>query len=246
MTGMAQAQGCGTGWAALLLDMDGTLVDTEAPCQAALDSALRDCAIRLSPSLRRSLIGLSTRERVARLHATLGAGFNSAAFVARYYHHRDALLSRGVRRKPGATALLAAIEASGLPWGVVTSAGRDSAIVRLREAAIRPAVVVTRDDVARGKPAPDGYLLAASRLGAPPARCFAIEDSPHGVRAAASAGLHVAMVPDLLPPGPVEQALCFAVLPHLSAAVDLLPATGSRSDRCGGSRARGSMKGTGA
>jgi beta-phosphoglucomutase-like phosphatase (HAD superfamily) len=87
--------------------------------------------------------------------------------------------------------------------------------------------VVARGDYARGKPAPDPFLLAAERLGLPAGGCLALEDSPHGVRSAAAAGMMVVMVPDLVAAGDAEDALCEFVAKDLhDVAKAILAAAG--------------------
>src|SRR6185437_5911876 len=88
--------------------------------------------------------------------------------------------------------------------------------------------VLTRDDVARGKPHPDLYLLAAQRLGVPPASCVAIEDSGPGIAAAHGAGTIPIMVPDILAPSAETRAKCAAVLPDLHAVLAMLRAKGAQ------------------
>jgi sugar-phosphatase len=93
----------------------------------------------------------------------------------------------GVKLLPGTLDLLA-----GLPegrWAVVTSAGRALAEARLAEAGIRPELLITADDITRGKPDPEPFLLAAEKLGADPARCVVFEDAPAGLAAARAAGM---------------------------------------------------------
>lgn len=91
------------------------------------------------------------------------------------------------------------------------------------------AVVVSSDDVAHGKPAPDVYLEAARRLDADPATCLVIEDSLNGVKAARAAGMTVVLVPNRsVPPAPGTAALADVVLPRLA---DLDPAAIVPSDR---------------
>jgi beta-phosphoglucomutase-like phosphatase (HAD superfamily) len=107
---------------------------------------------------------------------------------------------------------------------IVTSSSRRTADAHLRLAGIhdRFDAILTRDDVAKGKPSPDLYLLAASRFGAKPEACVAVEDSNHGVTAALAAGAITIMVPDMVPPTEASRANCAAVVPDLGAVLDVL------------------------
>jgi mannitol-1-/sugar-/sorbitol-6-phosphatase len=94
---------------------------------------------------------------------------------------------------PGALDLLARLD--GAPWAIVTSGSTRVAEARLRYVGLpRPAVLVTADLIRDGKPAPDGYLLAAKRLGAMPEDCIVVEDAPVGVAAGVAAGMRVIAV----------------------------------------------------
>jgi beta-phosphoglucomutase-like phosphatase (HAD superfamily) len=86
----------------------------------------------------------------------------------------------------------------------------------------RFAVTVAGDEVVHGKPAPDIFLLAASRLGVEPARCLVLEDSEPGARAAHAAGMAVIIVPDLKAPSEEVAQLAEAVLPDLHAVTGWL------------------------
>ena len=124
-----------------------------------------------------------------------------------------------VALQPGARS---AIDVAGEDnWGVVTSTGQRRARHYLAHLGCPvPSVVVGGDDVERGKPAPDGYLTAARRLGVAPANCLVVEDAPAGVEAAKRAG---AMVLAVATTRPREQlARADLVVDDLTAAVDLL------------------------
>ncbi|HET7598792.1 MAG TPA: HAD-IA family hydrolase [Gemmatimonadales bacterium] len=105
---------------------------------------------------------------------------------------------------PGAAELLAELPAG--TWAVVTSGSRASAERRLAAAGLpRPPVLVAAEDVRHGKPSPEGYLRAASRLGVPATECVVIEDAPPGIEAARAAGaIVIALIgtysADQLPP----------------------------------------------
>jgi mannitol-1-/sugar-/sorbitol-6-phosphatase len=111
------------------------------------------------------------------------------AEVLRVVHGRRAQGDTdGVVEVPGASALLAALPERA--WAVVTSGMHAVATARMRRVGLRlPRVLVTADDVARGKPDPEGYLAAAARLGVAPARCIVVEDTPPGIEAARAAGM---------------------------------------------------------
>ncbi|RLL65851.1 HAD-IA family hydrolase [Streptomyces sp. Z26] len=101
----------------------------------------------------------------------------------------------GVVLLPGTAALVAALSAPPAPgavparWAVVTSAARPLAEARLREVGVEPPLVVAAEDVVRGKPDPEPFLLAARKLGVAPDRCVVFEDAPAGLAAARAAGM---------------------------------------------------------
>jgi len=104
----------------------------------------------------------------------------------------------GVVAIEGVNAFIARLDPGA--WAVVTSATRALAEVRLRAVNLPlPRVLITAEDVDRGKPDPRGFLLAAQRLKVPISECLVFEDSPAGVAAARAAGAHVAIVGDLVP-----------------------------------------------
>lgn len=189
---------------AVVLDMDGTLLDTEGAYRDAFHAALASFGTVLDERLYARLVGISSRERGALVQGWLGPAFPWQDCLADYRARKARLLEGPVRTKPGAAELLAELAAQNLPCAVATSAGRRTAEAALARAGLRGAVstLVTRDDVEAGKPDPALFLRAAATLGASPARCLAIEDSPPGVAAARAAGMRVVMVPDVLPPRP--------------------------------------------
>lgn len=92
-------------------------------------------------------------------------------------------------------------------WTIATSGRRRTATNRLSQVGLPiPNTLVTADDIEKGKPAPDPYLLAADRLGVEPARCVVFEDAPGGVEAAQRAGAHVIGVATATPPDALAPA----------------------------------------
>ena len=89
---------------------------------------------------------------------------------------------------PGALELIDTLERLGLPWAVYTSASNRLAKLRLGAVGISPSILVTLDDVTRGKPDPEGYLRAAELLGVPAENCLVVEDTVVGLTAGRAAG----------------------------------------------------------
>jgi HAD superfamily hydrolase (TIGR01509 family) len=198
---------------AVILDMDGTLHDTEAVYLVAVKQAVASVGFAVSDAFCHSLIGIPGTESAAMLRTHLGPDFPYADYRRHYRAHCDTAFAEAVPLKPGAEALLRAVAAHGLKLAVATSARRDAAEGHLTRSGLRALipVLVTRDDVARGKPHPDLYLLAARLLDVPPDACLAVEDSWNGIRAAHAAGMMPVMVPDLLTPSEDIRALCWRV-----------------------------------
>lgn len=135
---------------------------------------------------------------------------------------------RGAPPIPGAVDAVRSI-ARRWPVGVASSAHAaviDAALVATGLVGdVR--VVVSSDEVAAGKPAPDVYLETARRLGTPPERCLVVEDSINGVRAGRAAGMRVVLVPNAsVPPAPGAARLADVVLPDLATLAALLTETG--------------------
>jgi sugar-phosphatase len=111
----------------------------------------------------------------------------------------------GVRPYPSADALLGVL--SPHQWAIVTSGTRRVAEARMRHVGLpKPEVFITVDDVNAGKPEPDGYLLAASRLKLKPSDCVVVEDAPAGIQAGKSAGMRVIAVASTLTSDVLNQA----------------------------------------
>ncbi|WP_253258468.1 HAD family phosphatase [Pseudonocardia sp. N23] len=190
--------------AAVLFDMDGTLVDSEKLWDRSLVDTLGWLGGGpLRDEARRETVGgnldfsVRTLLREAGVEATPTRVADTAAhLVAR----TEELFLRGLPWRPGARELLVAIHGAGVPAALVTNTGR-----RLTDLALRTigtgwfAATVCGDEVAHGKPAPDVYLRAAELLGVAPGDCLAVEDSPTGAAAAEAAGAVVLVVPCEVP-----------------------------------------------
>lgn len=172
---------------ALLFDFDGVLVDS----RAATDRLWRAWAARHGLD-GDAIMAVAHGRRSVELVESFAPHLD-AAREAGGIETRAAASADGVAAMPGAETLLRELS-SGAPdrWAIVTSA--TEALLRVRLAAARlstPTVLVAAADVARGKPAPDGYRLAAERLGVAPEHALVFEDAPNGVAAARAAGMDV-------------------------------------------------------
>ncbi|MGY2809217.1 HAD family hydrolase [Bradyrhizobium sp. USDA 4506] len=215
---------------AVLLDMDGTLLDTEKVYFDSLVAALNVCGYTDDVvALCHSMVGLPGPVCEAMLRDHYGAAFPLADVNQAFLEHRDRMMRSGLPLKLGTLALLDALALAERPMAIVTSSSRRSAERNLTLAGIRARfdTLLTLDDVAQGKPDPELYLKAAARLGVRPASCIAVEDSNHGVAAAHAAGAITLMVPDMAPPTDETRAKCAAVLPDLNAVLALLQERGA-------------------
>ncbi|MER5882449.1 HAD-IA family hydrolase [Streptomyces sp. NPDC001941] len=172
---------------ALLLDMDGTLVNSDA----VVERCWRDWAVEN---------GLDPDEALKVVHGRQGYATMAALLPDRpmEQNHADnkVMLARetadldGVVPIEGAPAFMAAIAA--LPHALVTSADEALATARMGAAGLpMPALRVTAERVGASKPDPEGFLKGAAELGFAPADCVAFEDSQAGIEAARAAGMRV-------------------------------------------------------
>jgi HAD superfamily hydrolase (TIGR01509 family) len=183
-----------------MFDMDGLLVDTEPLWFQAEGTVMARLGGTWSHADQGALVGGSMNVTVRYLlsKATKAA---QPADVARWLTEAmiDELTSGPLPVLPGAVDLLEEVRAAGLPHALVTSSEPeivDAVLPRLGVAAF--GVVVCAADVARTKPDPEGYLLAAAKLGVEPQCSIALEDSPTGTAAAEAAGYHTVAVPSVV------------------------------------------------
>jgi sugar-phosphatase len=169
--------------------MDGTLVNSDAAVERAwtawagehgLDPAEAIAVAHGSPS------DATVRKLLPHLDEAAVA-VQSARHLEMEYHDLSDVVAA-----PGALDLLDVLAEREIPWAVVTSADVPLARARLGAAGIVPPVLVTVDDIAAGKPHPEGYLRAAELVGVPPAQCLVVEDAEVGLAAARAAGAHTA------------------------------------------------------
>jgi len=182
--------------AAVLWDFDGTLADTEPSWFAAEYALAAEHDTTWTDADAHALVGSELLESGRYIRERMGLDLEPAAIVELLIDRVEADVRRGVVWRPGARELLAALRAAGVPCALVTmSYARmvDAALTQLPPESF--GAIVTGDEVTHGKPHPEAYLTAATRLGVDPTACIAIEDSPAGAASAEAAGAHVLVVP---------------------------------------------------
>jgi len=169
---------------ALLFDNDGTLVSSLESVHRCWTRWAEEFGITAEEFARVELHGRPAVEIAADL---LPADVVPQALARIEQLEVEDVPNGGVHLLPGTRAFLDALPAD--RWAVVTSATRRLAEARLEAVGILPKTLVAADDVTRGKPDPEPYLLAARDLGVDPARCVVFEDAPAGLRAGRAAGM---------------------------------------------------------
>jgi HAD superfamily hydrolase (TIGR01509 family) len=202
--------GDGDGLQAVLLDMDGTLVDTEDFWWQSEVSLFAELGYELNEADRAHVVGGPMTRVLDYLIASTGVGLSQAELTVLINQRFVDLLAGGVPLMPGAERLLNTLAAHGIPAALVSASHRHIIDIVLDSLGRHHfAFSVAGDEVARTKPHPDPYLAAVTRFGAEPGRCVVVEDAPTGVQAGEAAGCPVIAVPSVAPiePGPGRTVL---------------------------------------
>jgi sugar-phosphatase len=171
-----------------LFDMDGTLLTSIAVAERIWGRWAQRHHLDVASFLP-TIHGVQTVDTIRRLALPgVDPEIEAAAITRAEIDDVD-----GIEAIAGAADFLRSLPAD--RWSIVTSATRDLALRRLAAAGLPlPTVIVTAKDVERGKPAPDGFLLAAKRLGFPISDCLVFEDAPAGIAAAEAAGASLIVI----------------------------------------------------
>jgi sugar-phosphatase len=193
---------------AVLFDLDGVLVDSKGSVERTWFAWSARHGLHI-PDIVERAHGRRTIDTIRELAPSLDAEREVA-----WLEEVETADTMGLRALPGAEAALRAL--SDAERAVVTSGGRVLATTRLRHTGVPiPKILVTAEDVRSGKPSPDGYLLAASRLGIPASECVVVEDTPPGIGAGRAAGARVIAVSTTFPEEDLRRA--DIVLPSLAS-----------------------------
>ena len=175
---------------AVILDMDGLMVDSEPLSRRAWDQVLNAHGHTLNDATYNSIIGYRLDESAAMLIEAYDLSLGVDALAREKANALAKIRANGVPAMPGLYELHEGITRRGLPWGVATSSPRFHAQEILVQLGLNDScqAIAGGDEVPQGKPAPDIYLLLAKRMGVPASHCLAIEDSAPGCRSVRSTG----------------------------------------------------------
>ncbi len=209
----------------IIFDMDGTLIDSER----MIISKWKDVAAEFHiPDIEETLmqcIGINSHETETLFHRIYGEDFpyrKYTSMVSRRFH--DEINANGLPVKPGTYQLFHFLKENHYQIGLASSTRE--AVVREEMKSIGLLdyfhVVVGGDMVSNSKPHPEIYLTAAKLLGVSPNQCYAVEDSPNGIRSAYQAGMATLMVPDLIAPDEELRQMIFRQFQNLLELQDFL------------------------
>ncbi len=180
---------------AVLFDMDGVLVDSASLHVRAYERVFREAGIEFSDAARGAVHEGKSRSEVIEIAAPKASStVRQALFDAKPVAVTQLVRTAADVSMPGATRTVRALAERGVSTGVVTNSVAPEIWLAAVEVLELMDVVVTGNDVSAPKPSPEGYLLAAERLGVPPTACIAFEDSLDGWLAASRASMRVVLL----------------------------------------------------
>jgi len=204
--------------AGVVFDLDGVLLDSEQIWDAVREQLVRERGGRWHDRAQREMMGMSSTEWSRYLHEELGVPDPPEEISAEVVRRLETIYRERLPVIPGAREAVERL-AERWPLGLASSSNREliELALDLLGIADRFQAIVSSEEVARGKPAPDVYLEAAGRLRVEPDRAAAIEDSHNGIRAAKAAGMRVIVIPNRhFPPGDDALAEADLVLDSLA------------------------------
>lgn len=208
---------------AVVFDMDGLMFDTERMYQNAWQYAAEQMGVCGIADFCAGTIGRTSWS--IKIDFEREFGRDSEELMRHVGEFKaDFFANNTVPVKAGLYELLEHLKRMGCSIGIASSSPYEEIRHNIEDAGITEYFhdIVSGDMVKCSKPAPDPFALASERLGVPPAKCLALEDSNNGIRSAHAAGLKPVMIPDLMLPENDVRSMLFAQLPDLFAVIELL------------------------
>lgn len=203
---------------AVIFDMDGVLTDSEPLICAAATEMFRERGLSVQPEDFHPFVGTGENRYLGGVAEHYGLTLDIAKAKARTYELYLEMVPKRLEPFPGAVELVKACRAAGRPCAIASSADRIKIVANLNKIGLPPETwqaIVTAEDVERRKPDPAIFIMAAQRLGIPPAHCTVVEDAINGIAAAKAAGMRCVAVASTFRPADLTRA--DLVRPSISA-----------------------------
>jgi len=199
---------------AIVFDLDGVLIDSEATWSAAREAVTTETGGRWHERAQADMMGMSSIEWSRYMHDELGVPLSPEEISERVVARLEQLFRERLPLVGGATTVIEQLDER-WPLAIASSANRPliDLVLGLSGFAGRFDASVSSEEVTSGKPAPEVYLAAAKRIGVDARSCVAVEDSASGLRSASAAGMRVIAIPNReFPPDRESVALAHTVL----------------------------------
>ena len=182
----------------IIFDVDGTMVRSERLHVAAWEQSVREFGSVLPESIRSTMAGRKPAAIAAEIAGTLSLSISSEALLQRKTELFMQSIETGLEEMPGLTDVVKQLHEKGYRLGIGTSTSADYISLVLQRLGLKDMfdVIVTGDQVTKGKPDPETYQKVVEQLGLQPSECVVIEDATNGILAAKSAGCHCIAIED--------------------------------------------------
>lgn len=210
---------------AVIFDMDGLMFDTERLAFEAWREVCTEAGYDITDDVILASVGRNERDTETIMKQHLGEDFPFAELrKQRVAHVQDYISKNGMPIKLGLLRLLDYLNEKGIMTAVATSTERVKAEEHITSCNLLHSFncIVCGDEVERGKPEPDIFLLAAKKLGCPPSECIVLEDSENGIKAAYKAGMRSIMIPDLIMPTDELRELAHQIFETLEYVIEYI------------------------
>lgn len=210
---------------AVIFDMDGLMFDTERLSLEAWRAVAKKEGFEMKDDILIATVGRNARDTGIMMKQCYGETFpyeelreQSEAYM------RDFIISNGMPIKKGLLELLEFLKSRGIKTAVATSTVKEFAEENIKSCSLldRFDHITCGDEVEKGKPEPDIFLLAAKKLGCKPEECIVLEDSENGIRGAHKAGMKPIMIPDVIIPTQEIKQLTHQIFDSLDQVISYL------------------------